>query len=189
MNLPDYSFNKKQKSLLMNPTEITLHFNKADFEELYFKNGNDKVLLSKTVKEQFILSLIACFLFITSLIYSVIANKWWGIFTIITLIFVLLVNQLIRKMSPIVKWKNSIKEFLNEQAKFINQKLTLSENTLTLKQDTTVTIVRWIDFKKVVINDKSISFCGDTDFMFPKKSMASQDFDLLKNEILLRVKT
>ncbi len=173
----------------MKPSEITLNFNKADFEELYFKNGSDKVLLSKTVKEHFILSLIAGCFFIASLFYSVIVNKSWGIFTITTLIFVLLVNQLIRKMSPVVKWKRSIKDFLNEQAKFINQRITLSENTLTLKQDTTVTIVRWIDFKKVVINDKSISFYGDTDFMFPKKSMTSQDFDLLKNEILLRIKT
>lgn len=173
----------------MNTSEITLSFNKADFEELYFKNGNDKVLLSKTVKEHFILSVITGCLVITSLIYSITVNKSWGIFTIITLIFVLLVYQLIRKMSPIIKWRKSITDFLNEQAKFINQKITIAENTLTLKQDTTVTIVRWMDFKKVVITDKSISFHGDTDLMFPKKSMSSHDFDLLKNAILLKVKT
>ena len=173
----------------MNTTEITLNFNKADFEELYFKNGSDKVLLSKSVKEQFILSMIAATFFITSLIYSIIVNKSWGIFKIITLIFVLIVNQLIRKMAPVIKWKRSIKDFLNEQAKFITSKLTLSENTLTLKQDTTTTFVRWIDFKKVVIDDKSIILYGDQDFMFPKKSMTWQDFDLLRNEILLRIKT
>jgi hypothetical protein len=173
----------------MNSAEITLNFNKTDFEELYFKNGSDRVLLSKIVKGQFILTLIAGALFISSLIYSIIVNKSWGIFTIVTLIFVLIVNQLIRKMTPVIKWKRSIRDFLNEQAKFISSKLTLSEKTLTVKQDTTITIVRWIDFKKVVIDDKSIILFGDKDFTFPKKSMTWQEFDLLRNEILLRIKT
>lgn len=173
----------------MNTPEIKLNFNRTDFEELYFKNGNDKILLSKTVKKQFILSLITCCFFIASLIYSITVNKSWGIFTIITVIFVLIVNQLIRKMSPIVKWKRSITDRLNEQAKFINQKLTLSEDTLTLKQDTTVTVVRWTDFKKIVFDDKSINLYGDTDLMFPKKSMTWQEFDLLKNEILEKTRT
>ena len=172
----------------MDTTEIKLNFNKADFEELHFKNGNDKILLSRTVKGQFILSLLAGCLLIASLIYSIMVNKSWGIFTILAVIFVLMVNHLIRKMSPIVKWKRSIRDFLNDQAKFINQKLTLSDKTLTLKQDTTITIMRWTDFKKIVIDDKSISLHGETDLMFPKKSMTWQEFDLLKNEILLRAR-
>lgn len=173
----------------MNTNEINLNFNKADFEEIYFKNGNDKVFLSKNVKEQFVLSFVAGCFFIASLIYTVIANKSWGIFTIITVLFILIINQLIKKMSPEIKWKRSIKELLKEQAKFITRKLTLSENTLTLKQDTTITIVRWRDFKKVVIDDKSICLYGDENFLFPKKSMTWQEFDSLRNEILLRIKT
>ena len=173
----------------MNTNEITLNFNKADFEELHFKNRKDKILFSKIVKKQFIFSLIAACFFTGSLIYSIIFNKAWGIFTIITVIFVLIVNQLIRKMTPVIEWKRSIKEFLNEQAKFITRKLTLSENTLTLRQDTTITIVKWTDFKKVVIDDKSICLYGDENFLFPKKSMSWQEFDLLRNEVLLRVKT
>jgi hypothetical protein len=172
----------------MDTTEIKLNFNKADFEELHFKNGNDKVLFSKTVKGQFIVSLLSGCLLIASLIYSIMVNKSWGIFTILALIFVLLVNQLIRKISPIIKWKRSIREFLNDQAKFINQKLTLTDKTLTLKQDTTITIMRWTEFKKIIIDDKSISLHGDTDLMLPKKSMTWQEFDLLKNEILLKTR-
>jgi YcxB-like protein len=173
----------------MQTAEINLNFNKADFEEIHFRNGSEQILLSKMVKRQFILSLVTGAFFIASLIYSIITNKSWGIFTIITLIFVLIVNQLIRKMAPVIKWKRSIKDFLNEQAKFITRKLTLTEKTLTLKQDTTITIVRWEDFKKIVIDDKSICLYGDENFMFPKKSMTWQEFDLLKNQILLKVKT
>ncbi|HEY5405850.1 MAG TPA: hypothetical protein VIJ92_02135 [Ginsengibacter sp.] len=173
----------------MSTTDINLNFNRADFEEVYFKNGSDKVWLSKMVKEQFIFTSIAAIFFTASLIYTAIANKSWGIFTIIALLFILMVNQLIKKMAPVIKWKRSIKDLLNEQAKFITRKITLSENTLTLKRDTTITIVRWKDFKKVVIDDKSISLYGDENFLFPKKSMTWHDFDLLRNEILLRIKT
>lgn len=172
----------------MNATEIKLNFNRADFEELHFKNGNDKVFLSKNVKQQFILSLIAGCLFIGSFIYSVIVHRAWGIFTIISLIFVLVINHLVKKIDPIIKWQKTIRFFLTEQAKFINQRLILSENTITLKQDTTITVVPWKDFKKIVIDNKSISLYGDTGFIFPKKSMTWQDFDLLKNEILSRVR-
>ena len=116
------------------------------------------------------------------------SNKSWGIFTITTVIFVLVLNQLIKKMAPELKWERSIRDFLDEQAKFISRKLTLSENTLTLKRDTDITIMRWKDFKKVVIDDKAISLYGDETFVFPKKSMNWHDFDLLRNEILLRIK-
>ena len=173
----------------MNTTEISLNFNKADLEEIYFKNRGTNMLFSKIVKKHFILSLILGAFTVTSLIYSTMSNKSWGIFTIVTVIFVLVLNQLIKKIAPELKWEKSIKDFLDEQAKFISRKLTLSENTLTLKLDTTITIMRWKDFKKVVIDDKAISLYGDETFVFPKKSMNWHDFDLLRNEILLRIKT
>ncbi len=173
----------------MNTTEINLNFNKADLEEIYFKNKGTNMLLSKMVKKQFILSLILGVFSVTSLIYSTISNKSWGVFTIITLIFILIINQLIKKIAPELKWERSIRDFLDEQAKFISRKLTLSENTLTLKRDTTITIMRWKDFKKVVIDDKAISLYGDETFVFPKKSMNWHDFDMLRNEILARIKT
>ncbi len=173
----------------MNTTEINLNFNKSDFEEVYFKNKGTNILFSKMVKKQFILALILGAFSVTSLIYSTVSNKSWGVFTIVTIIFVLVLNQLIKKIAPELKWERSIRDFLDEQAKFISRKLTLSENTLTLKRDTTITIMRWKDFKKVVIDDKAISLYGDETFVFPKKSMNWHDFDLLRNEILLRIKT
>jgi len=172
----------------MNTTEINLNFNKADFEEVYFKNRENNMLFSKLIKKQFMLSLIFGTLSLASLIYFTMSNKSWGIFTITTVIFVLVLNQLIKKMAPELKWERSIRDFLDEQAKFISRKLTLSENTLTLKRDTNITIMRWKDFKKVVIDDKAISLYGDETFVFPKKSMNWHDFDLLRNEILLRIK-
>ena len=172
----------------MNATEINLNFNKADLEEIYFKNRGTNMLFSKMVKKQFILSLILGILSVTSLIYSTISNKSWGIFTISTITCVLVLNQLIKKRVPDGKWERAMRDFLDEQAKFISRKLTLSENTLTLKRDTTITIMRWKDFKKVIIDDKAISLYGDETFVFPKKSMNWHDFDLLRNEILLRIK-
>ena len=173
----------------MDTTEIKLNFNRADFEELHFKHGNEKVLFSKDVKPQFLLSLVAATLFVASLAYSISAHKFWGVSTITTLIFILMVDHLIRKMAPIVKWKRSIQDFLNEQSKFINQRLTLSESTLTLKQDTRVTIMPWKNFKKIVIDNKSISLYGESDLILPKKSMTWQEFDLLKSEVLKNVTT
>jgi hypothetical protein len=173
----------------MNATEIKLSFNKADFEEVFFRNGADNIFHSKNVKQQFVLSILAGLFFSFSLIYSIATNKWWGALTVVTLIFVLLVNELVRKISPVMKWKRSIKDFLNAQAKFMNQKIALSENAITLQQDTTLTTIPWKDFKKVVIDDKSIGLYGDTDFIFPRKSMAWHEFELLCNEILSRVKS
>lgn len=172
----------------MNTTEINLNFNKADFEEVYFKNRANNILFSKAIKKQFILALVLGAFSVTSLIYSTISNKSWGVFTIVTIIFILVLNQLIKKIAPELKWEKTIRDFLDEQAKFISRKLTLSENTLTLKRDTNITIMRWKDFKKVVIDDKAISLYGDETFVFPKKSMNWHDFDLLRNEILLRIK-
>ena len=104
----------------MNTTEINLNFNKADFEEVYFKNRENNMLFSKLIKKQFMLSLIFGILSLASLIYSTMSNKSWGIFTITTVIFVLVLNQLIKKMAPELKWERSIRDFLDEQAKFIS---------------------------------------------------------------------
>lgn len=173
----------------MKPKEITLNLKKSDLEELYFKNGKEKLLFSKPVKEQFILTLIAGLFVAASLTLSIITHKSWGIFTIITLLFILIMNDLFKKMAPIKKWKRSIKDLINEQTKYISQKLILSEDSLTLKQDTTITVIRWNAFKKVVMDTYSINLFGDEQLIFPKKSMNSAEFDFLRDEILLRIKS
>jgi hypothetical protein len=168
----------------METNEIKLNFNKPDYEEVYFKNRGEKLLLLPTIKKQFTWAIISGILFISALIYSMIAHRSWGIFTIITLIFILVVKELIEKISPEIKWKKSIRALLDKQAKIITNRLILSPNALTLKQDHTVTVVRWTDFKKAVIDDKSISLYGDEKLVFPKKSMTWQEFELLKKEVL-----
>jgi YcxB-like protein len=173
----------------MKPKEITLNFNKADFEELCFKDNGSRILLSKPVKEQFILSVIAGLFVIASLILSILTYQSWWIFTIITVLFMLIMNQLFKKMEPIKRWKKSIKEFINEQTKFISQKLILSDDTLTIKRDSTITVIRWKAFNKVTIDPKSINLYADDHFMIPKKSMTSAEFDLLRDEILAKVKS
>ncbi len=172
----------------MNPKEIPLSFNKADFEEIYFKDRSNKVLLSKNVKPYFILSIVAVCLLAASLIYSFVHHSGWGVVTVIAVIFVLAIYELSKKNSLAAKWKNSIRDHLDEQSKFISQKITLSEDTLTFKQDTKITIVRWAEFNRVVIDDKSITLYGNEDLLLPKKSFSYQDFDFLKEHVLLHMK-
>ncbi len=172
----------------MNPREILLNFNEADYEEIYFKDRSDKVLFSGTVKLYFVSSIAAACLLAASLVYSFMHHNGWGVVTVIAVIFILTVYELARKISPAVKWKRSIKDLLTEQSKFISQKITLSDNTFTFKQDTRITIVRWADFKRVVIDDKSITLYGDEKLLLPKKSFSYQDFDYLKEEVLAHMK-
>jgi len=59
----------------MNTTEINLNFNKADFEEVYFKNRENNMLFSKLIKKQFMLSLIFGTLSLASLIYPRLCSR------------------------------------------------------------------------------------------------------------------
>ena len=172
----------------MNPKELSLNFNKADFEEIHFRNTG-KLLFSKNIKPHFIATIVVVCLLAISVIIAITQHKGWGIVVITAVVAILISYELIKKISPVLQWKKSIKESLNNQAKFINQKISLSENTLTFKQDTKITMVRWTDFKRAVIDDKSITLFGDETLLFPKKSMSYQDFDLLREQVLLQMKS
>jgi|GEM_PF-1867110 len=168
--------------------EIPLSFNRADYEEIYLPGNSRKIWLTKGIRPYFNLALASAFLLAGSLVYSLERHNGWGVVTVIAVLFILGVYELTRKMGPALKSNRAIGDLLLEQSRFISQKVILTDHTLSLRQDTKITMVRWEDFKRAVIDDRSIRLYGSEELLFPKKSFSYTDYDLLKEQVLLHMK-
>jgi|SRR6185437_1875852 hypothetical protein len=171
----------------MNTTEITLTFNRADFEELYFKDNNEKLFLSPNTKERSLLALIFGCLFFSSLVYSLITDSNWGVCIVIFPLFAMITFNLYRNVAAIIKWKKSVNKYLNEVAAYKSHKIILSESAFSLVQDTTEYIERWSEFKKITIDEKSITLYASEKYVIPKKSMSLADYELFEKEVKEKV--
>ena len=88
----------------------------------------------------------------------------------------------------LLDWRKSIKDYLDKVEKYKYHKIVLSESAFTLITDTDETIERWSEFKKVEINELSITLWGNESYLIPsylipKKSMDPKDYEFFEKEI------
>ncbi len=172
----------------MQVTEIRLNFKKNHFEEIYFRNGNEKIFFSKTVKEHTYIVLFFGTLFLSSLIYSISTNTGWGIFILLCIPMILSFLMWLHMVRIVLKWRKSIKRYIEKICAYSNYKVVLSENTFSIIADNDETIEKWSELKQVEIDDLSLILHAVDNYMFPKKSISAEEFDFLKTEIGNKVK-
>ncbi|MBF4473783.1 YcxB family protein [Flavobacterium sp. HJJ] len=165
----------------MKTLEIDLTFRRLDFEELYFRNGNEKLFFSPTSKSQAYISIVVGLLFVNSLINFIITDTSQETVLFLFILWCVTLILFGEKIYKVLKWRKSIKTFLDKTSKYKVNKVILTENAMLLIEDTTETIEKWSNFKRVTINNESITMYGDENYLFPRKSMTAEEYELFKN--------
>jgi hypothetical protein len=135
-----------------------------------------------TLLSRFLALIFGC-LFFGSLIYSLITDSSWGVCIVIFPFFAMIAFNLYRNVAVIIKWKKSVNKYLDKVAAYKSHKIILSEGAFSLVQDTTEYIERWSEFKKIVIDEKSITLFASEKYIIPKKSMSLADYELFEKEV------
>jgi hypothetical protein len=166
---------------------ITLNFNRKDFEEIYFRDNQGNLFVSKQIKNDFLFLVVAIVLFLFAILYSYINERYFWL-TIIS--FVVLISSVVNyfaKAITIYKWKKSVNDLINYNSQFSEHKLIITTSSFTLIQDTTESISKWSAITNALIEDNYLIIYGQIEYFFPKKSMGIQDYqyliDMIKKHI------
>jgi hypothetical protein len=159
-------------------TEIILNFNKKDFEDIFFRDGNEKIFFSPSTKEGTKLSLIFGSICLILLIFGIFTDKLWFLFFFVLLAFIIQSIRSITEISKILKWRKGVKKYLENTSKYQSNKLVITEQTFSILQDKNETIELWSNFKRVEMREDVIFLYGQEQFIFPKKSMKLDDYEM-----------
>jgi hypothetical protein len=160
-------------------TIIELNFDRNHFEEIYFKDGRGSIPFDPLVKLSFIYLLLTLLLFTSSIVYSYITDKAAWLIVVFFLFLLYALTNFYLKFSAIAKWRREVSGYLNSISKVKQHKLILSPNSLSMLEDGVETIVKWSAFSKLVIEQNHLSLWGSENFIFPKKSMSKDEYNLL----------
>ncbi len=127
---------------------IELKFNRQDFEEIYFRNGQGDTFWGQNVKGHFTMLLVFATTLICSTIYSLLTNHLWGFPIVLFFICLLSVLRYEKQISPILKWKKQVNEYLTTLSKFKSHKIILTTNSISIIQDNEETITKMVCIHK-----------------------------------------
>ena len=164
-------------------TEIILNFKRKDFEEIFFRDGNEKIFFSPMAKESTRLTLLFGITCLLLLMHSVSTDENWAWSVFALAVFIIQCVKLYPKIAHLLKWRKEIKDYLDVTSKYQSNKIVLTEQTFSLIQDTNETIEHWSNFKTVQIKEDAIFLYGKIDYLLPKKSMEIGDYETLKEYI------
>lgn len=167
--------------------EITLHFDRNHFEEIYFKNNQRSYIHNAEIKPLFRNSVILLLIIVFLFFYAKVKNEY-EILIIPFIPLIVFVFKYLEKFSIILKWKKGVVRYLNEQEQYTSHTLILSDNSLSIIQDGQETIEKWSNFTSVKILDDYIALNSLEHFLIPKKSMTPEEFQILKKNISVKTK-
>lgn len=101
----------------MTEIQIPLKFNRADFEEIYYKNNQGNIFLSKQIKTVFLFFLFSIIAFLSTLIYDIYANTFLSVSIALFIACIFTTYYYVRAAAAILKWKNGTRAYLDSIAK------------------------------------------------------------------------
>lgn len=165
----------------MDEKVIELKYNRIDFEEIYFSNGNDKTFLNKEIRKERYTFIVTCSLFLVTLPYYFFINNNLGILIFMGILQSITFLNWYKKTTPLIQWKNDVKIYLDNLDKIKLNRITLTDNSFSFIQDKNVNVSAWTEFNCVIFDENYISFkSSNTTYLIPKKSMLLDEFIFLK---------
>lgn len=158
---------------------ITLNFSRKDFEEIYFRDKQGNLFVSKQIKNEFLFLITTIVLFAIATLYSYVNERYFWITIISFLVLIFSFVNYLAKATTIYKWKKSVIELINYNSQFRVHKLIITASSFTLIQDTTESISKWSTITNALIDDHYLIIYSQIEYFFPKKSMSSQDYQYL----------
>jgi c-di-AMP phosphodiesterase-like protein len=168
---------------MINFESINLKFNRDDFKDIYFKDNRGNLFFGQTVKGHFIALLVFATALVLAIIFSELTDQLWGASIVLFFIFFIALFDYLWRMSSILKWKRQVNAYLERLSKYKLHKIYLTFDSISLIQDDEETIIKWSAFTKATMSDEFISLISTDVFLFPKKSMADEEYQYLRHFI------
>jgi hypothetical protein len=160
-------------------TEINLSFNRKEIEQIFFENGDQKLLFGGTSKRQSVYLLIGLiafpFFMQQASVYK--SNVIMGIGIVL---FGLVCYNYMRVAKRIIDWRRSVRLFLDENEKIQQHTLRYDGEGFELIQDDETFAYKWPEVKNAVITDRYIRLHAPTDALIPRSAMGNEQFEAFK---------
>jgi|GEM_PF-2688786 len=164
----------------MTPVILPLHFRKADFEAIYYKDNYHLIFKNPNTRNQALLAIVVGIAWLAVGARLLISGGNQTIFVVISILLAITAARLKKRTDSIKRWKKEIGIFLENLEKPTNRALVLSEEGFTFEEDNEADkIERWEEVLQADIEDDYISISASVDYLFPKHSMAPGDFEQL----------
>jgi len=163
----------------MTQTEITLKYDRKQFESIYFRNKNGNIFIGPSTKYAFLLFSIVGLLFLLLVLYSISTNQLYVVTFLLFLGFSVSLYHYWKQVSNVLLWKRSIINYLDDLEKYISFKIILTDHSFVYIQDTTESIEKWTSIKNATFKETFISFQGSQSYLFPKGSMSDSQYSIL----------
>lgn len=165
---------------MKNDRIISLKFNQKDFEEIYFRDNQGSLFFSHKTKSLTITAIALVVVLSILHFLNLISIDNFGIYYFLIFILLLCILRLIVGMLDTLKWKKGITHYFKSMAVYKVFELQLTDDFL---HDSDESFTRWNELKNIQINDQYVALEGKDNFLFPRKSMSTDDYVYLKDSV------
>ncbi|MBB4806058.1 hypothetical protein HNP38_001330 [Chryseobacterium defluvii] len=159
---------------------IKLKTDRRIFEEIYFNGNQASLLLSPTTKGKTTTTLIIGAILLAALILkNRLGEENLGILYFLSFLFLLCVIFLSVSVNNVVRWKKGVEQYLKSVEASKSYEIRFNNESFEINMDDQKESSLWKDFETADINDDYVSLEGKYNYMFPKKSMSTDDYIML----------
>lgn len=160
---------------------IKLTPNRKDFEDIYFSGNQGNLFFSPTTKGKTVTTIfVGLILLILFCFKGNLSKEKFGILYFVSFLFLLCTVYLSLSINKVSRWKKEVHRYLKTLEDSKIYELRLNNEIFNVNLNHQEELSQWEDFKDFEISDAFISLEGKYNYMFPKKSMAEKDYNLLK---------
>lgn len=160
---------------------IKLTPNRKDFEDIYFSGNQGNLFFSPTTKGKTVTTIfVGLILLILFCFKGDLSKEKFGILYFVSFLFLLCTVYLSLSINKVSRWKKEVHRYLKTLEDSKIYELRLNNEIFNVNLNHQEELSQWEDFKDFEISDAFISLEGKYNYMFPKKSMAEKDYNLLK---------
>ena len=173
----------------MEDLNIMLTFNSSHFREMYYQSNRGNIFKYKPTQTVILYCLFSALITFIIFLASFKKPQISWLIVLSTIIFLFTGIYAIYVVTKHLNWKISIEKFLKEISAYKSHQLKLTSAALELIQDSKITIERWENIKSAQIFDDHImlSKSDGPAFIFPAKSMNTEEFLKLKDFIINKI--
>lgn len=168
---------------------IKLTTNRKDFEDIYFSGNQGSLFFSPTTKGKTVTTIfVGLILLILFCFKGDLSKEKFGILYFVSFLFLLCTVYLSLSINKVSRWKKEVHRYLKSLEDSKIYELRFNGEIFNVNLNHQEELSKWEDFKDFEISDVFISLEGKYNYMFPKKSMAEKDYNLLKKIVKENIK-
>ena len=164
---------------MMNPVTIRLNFRAEDFEPIYFKDGYHLVFKNPTTKNQALMTIAMGTIWLAVGVKLLLYGGPKTIFVVLSVFFAITTLRLKRRTDGISRWKREIALFLEKLKLPVERSLLLTNEFFRYMEGDESTTENWTEVDSAEITDDYISINASAEYLFPKNSMSTAEFEQL----------